>query len=186
MSTSFLTAWIFASLFRILFSECYSLYASRVECSDQAADLGMTHIGTTWDTPETCASVVSQSPECGDYFMFSWSGRSSDCRCCSPNGGEIGGNPNSHWEIYQIHGQCPANGTALHMHPIPTGSVSVEFIVGISVAAAIFILLLIGACWWTRRNRIRDRIPINERFQNRYGSFEDDRGQKNFKNSLFS
>lgn len=74
------------------------LFETERQCGSQAINLG------AHDTAESCAWSAALDSQCGEYIMFSANYPSWGCRCCSPNGGEIGGSSNTNWDLYSVEG----------------------------------------------------------------------------------
>eukprot|EP00405_Crypthecodinium_cohnii_P045692 CAMPEP_0206584590 /NCGR_PEP_ID=MMETSP0325_2-20121206/35833_1 /ASSEMBLY_ACC=CAM_ASM_000347 /TAXON_ID=2866 /ORGANISM="Crypthecodinium cohnii, Strain Seligo" /LENGTH=634 /DNA_ID=CAMNT_0054091817 /DNA_START=197 /DNA_END=2098 /DNA_ORIENTATION=+ len=85
------------------------IYKKGRECGAQAINFGQV------PSPKLCSWMVAQTPECGDYFMFSKAHPEWACRCCSPNGGQDNGLSAPVWNVYKLFTERPKV-----VDPLPT------------------------------------------------------------------
>ncbi|CAE7370577.1 unnamed protein product, partial [Symbiodinium pilosum] len=57
----------------------FKLHKAKRECQTISLDLG------EFTSPEDCATVALQEPECGKMLMYSWNYPNWGCRCCAPD-----------------------------------------------------------------------------------------------------
>ena len=88
-----LSIWI---LLKALHIRAQCLYKSNSECGSQAVDLGY------FPDAESCGQQATTEAQCGEFFMFSSDYPSWGCRCCSPDGGELGGASHALWDLYSV------------------------------------------------------------------------------------